>query len=80
MKHIALCYDRLDFLDFLENRSLVSLQYLENGRFRQEIKKRIRKGPGTESWPENGRYWQMQKGKYACQKPAKIESCRICNT
>lgn len=34
----------LDFLDFLENRSLVSLQYLENGRFRQEIKKRIRRG------------------------------------
>ena len=30
--------------DFLENRSLVSLQYLENGRFRQEIKKRIRRG------------------------------------
>lgn len=19
-------------------------------------------GPGTESWPENGRYWQMQRG------------------
>ena len=37
-------------------------------------------GPGTESWPENGRYWQMQKGKYTCQKPAKVESCRICNT
>ena len=57
----------LDFLDFLENRSLVSLQYLENGRFRQEIKKKNRRA-GTESWPENGRYWQMQKGKYACQK------------
>ena len=37
-------------------------------------------GPGTESWPENGRYWQMQKGKNACQKPAKVESWRICNT
>ena len=83
----------LDFLDFLENRSLVSLQYLENGRFRQEIKKRIRRGQvlkagqrtagaggGQKGVFHNGRYWQMQKGKYACQKPAKVESCRICNT
>ena len=67
-------------LEFFEE--LFSGQFTVPGKWQVPAgnQKKNPEGPGTESWPENGRYWQMQKGKYACQKPAKVESWRICNT
>lgn len=61
----------LDFLDFLENRSLVSLQYLENGRFRQEIKKRIRRGQVLKAGQRNRQVLADAKGEVCMSETCK---------